>query len=125
MKIDWKTLVMQIAMITLATNPATAPLAPIVATAINQTEDLLKKIPGETKAERNKRKLDNAAKLAQEALAGVNVVKPGKVDTVLTDALIKDSISTIVDATNLLHKSQAVQLAAKTEHEQAVEGLQK
>jgi hypothetical protein len=111
---NWKALITQIAMIALSSNPATMALAPLVAPAVIATEALL---ASKTGAE----KLANATQLVKTGLADANVVHPGVVNTVVTDALIQDAISTVVDSANLIHRSAVGQLPIQTDHQTAVQ----
>lgn len=106
---NWQLLVSQIALIALGLNPLTAPLAPILVPAIVATEDLFKHKPKPTTPE--EKKAQNAAKLANAVViahAGINTANqlhPGTIDPAVSDALITDSINTVVDAASLIHKS--------------------
>lgn len=113
---NWKALISQIALVALSVNPLTAPLAPLVVPAITATEDLFKHKPKPTSQEeknaRNQAKLHNALILVQAGIQTTNQLHPGTIDPAVSDALIKDSISTVVDATNLIHKSPIAALPA-------------
>lgn len=96
---DWKALVLQLSVIALGANAKTRVLVPYIGPAVTTTEDLLKGKSG-------KEKLVHATELVKIGISGANAIKPGTVDETITDSLIAHSISTVVDATNLIHKSQ-------------------
>lgn len=96
---DWKSLAMQLALASLNANPKTRALVPYVGPAIAAAEDL-------AHADGAK-KLVHATDLVRMGISGTNAVRPGTVDQTITDALISHTVSSIVDATNLLHAAQA------------------
>lgn len=105
---DWKALVMSISVIALSSNPKTKGIVPYVGPAIAATEDLIKKIPGESKADRNKRKLANAVALVKTSIKVNNELQAGTAHDVsepVADHLIESAISVVVDSANLIHKS--------------------
>lgn len=102
---DWKSLAMQMAVLALGSNPKTRALAPYVGPAVATTEDLFH---GKGKDA----KLANAVALTKMAISGTNAMRPGTIDETLSDALIAHSVSAVVDATNLVHKTAAVAPAA-------------
>lgn len=97
---DWKSLIMQIAAIALGSNPETRALAPYVGPAVATAEEVLSSKSGAEK-------LAHATELVKLGISGTNAVRPGTVDEAVSDALIAHSISTVVDAGNLIHKSFA------------------
>lgn len=106
---NWGALITQIAMIALAFNPITAPIATLAPAAILATEDLFKNKPKPlTQADKdaqNAAKLQNALTLVKTGIAATNAIHPGGLNQALTDTLIKDSISAVVDGANVIKSS--------------------
>ena len=97
---NWKQLVMEIALISLGSNPKTAPLVPFVVRGIQEAEDL--------KNAKGKDKLTHAVTIAKEGVAAVNAVKPGTINEAAVDAVIASSISAVVDSANVIKNAKLV-----------------
>jgi len=109
---DWKALVMSLSTIALSAHPKTRAIAPYVGPAVTMTEELFTPKTGQTKKERRAAKLANAVGLVKIAIASTNAMKPGTVDDAVSDRLIENSISVVVDGANLLHRSPIADLPA-------------
>jgi len=100
MKWLWLKLVAELTPAVLALIPGAAPLAPIVATAIQTAEAL----PGAT----GDQKRAHAQALVADGVAATNLVA-GKtvIDPTLAADVASSTISTIVGVTNLVHAAHA------------------
>lgn len=94
---DWKTLAIQLAVMTLSMNKKTAAIAPYIGPAIATAESF----PGKT----GPQKLVIATDLVHQLMAATNAVSPGKVDVVIADEVIASSIAAVVAAANAFKKA--------------------
>jgi tRNA A37 threonylcarbamoyladenosine synthetase subunit TsaC/SUA5/YrdC len=112
---DWKSLVLMIATVALSANPKTRGLGPLVGPAITATEAMIKGKPGESKAEKNKRKLDNAVALVKTGISAGNELHAGTVgdiDPNISDKMLASIVSTVVDSANLIQRNTALAIPA-------------
>lgn len=96
----WLRLVAHLAPVVLSLIPGAAPLAPIVATAIQTAEAL----PGATDVE----KLRHAQTFVVAGAAATNVIAGHQlIDPALAQQVAASAISTIVDTVNMIHLAHA------------------
>lgn len=105
MKWLWLNLIVHLAPVVLSIIPGAAPLAPIVAVAIQEAEQL----PGASGADKlaHARQLVVAGAAAANTLAGHTVIEP-----MLAQDVAANAISTIVDTANRIHQAHAPAAAA-------------
>lgn len=101
----WLNLIVHLAPIVMSVIPGAAPLAPIVAVAIQRAESM----PGATGAQ----KLALAQQLVVEGATAANVLAGHTViEPMLAQSVAAEAISTVVDTANVIHRAHAPAAAA-------------
>lgn len=94
---NWQLLVSQIAVLALGMNPKTAALVPHVINGIALAEGM--------KGKTGPQKLEIAVEVVKEGLKATNAIRPGKINTVISDEVIASATSAVVDSVNVFKKA--------------------
>lgn len=97
---NWKQLILQIAVIGLGSNPKTAKLVPFVVNGITEAEAM--------SGASGKDKLAHAVAITKEGIAAANAVRPGTINENAAHQVIESGISAVVDSVNVFKNAKLI-----------------
>ena len=97
---NWKQLILQIAVIGLGSNPKTAKLVPFVVNGITEAEAMT--------GASGKEKLAHAIAITREGIAATNAVRPGTINENAAEQVIASGISAVVDSVNVFRNAKFI-----------------